>query len=156
VKSIPTKGVYTLLLDIREDMCVEVGSLGNICLSKGLYGYVGSAKGFGGIKARIKHHLAKDKKRLWWHIDYLTSRREVIVKYVAYAETLAIDEEYVARGFSRSSCWSIAVPKFGSTDKKSSSHLFKCVCNIDSCMEDLRNIFISLGLEPHIMGAGGL
>lgn len=155
MKPIPTKGVYVLVLEINEDICVDVGSLGHVCFEEGVYGYIGSAKGFGGIEARIKHHIAKDKKRLWWHIDYLTSRRDVIVKYVVYVENLAIDEEDVVRGFSSSSCWSIAIPRFGSTDKKSSSHFFECVCGIDSCVEDLKNVFISLGLEPHIMDVSG-
>lgn len=151
VRLVPTKGVYVMLLEIKEDICMNIGSLGYICLLKGVYGYVGSAKGFGGIEARIKHHLVKDKKRPWWHIDYLTLRREVIVKHVMYAEALDTDEEDIANGFSRSSCWSIAIPRFGSTDKKSSSHLFKCICDISFCIEDLKNIFLVLGLKPNIM-----
>ncbi|MEM3980939.1 MAG: GIY-YIG nuclease family protein [Ignisphaera sp.] len=152
----PTKGIYTLILEIEEDICTNIGSLGRICLLKGVYGYVGSAKGLGGIEARVKHHLIKDKKKHWWHIDYLTSRKEVAIKCVVYAKTLDIGEEDIVGYFSRSSCWSIAVPRFGSTDKNSSSHLFKCNCNISSCIEDLENIFMLLGLEPNIMDISGV
>ncbi len=51
----------------------------SICMREGLYLYVGSAKR--GLEKRIGRHLRKRKKR-FWHIDYITGRRDVTVRGV--------------------------------------------------------------------------
>ena len=45
----------------------------SICMEKGLYLYVGSAKK--GLEQRLARHMKKRKNR-FWHIDYITSRRD--------------------------------------------------------------------------------
>ena len=61
---------YVLGLWIDRDVEVNVGRLGDIAFRRGYYAYVGSAlKGF---KARIDRHIRR-RKKLFWHIDYLTT-----------------------------------------------------------------------------------
>jgi len=144
-------GVYTLLLNVSMDLCTIVGSLGYICIDSGMYSYIGSARGFGGIEARVKRHIDKDEKRLWWHIDYITSLKAVKIVGIVYAETVRDLEYMLANFLERSSCWSIAVPRFGSTDKRSSTHLFRCLCSFSKCLDELTEMYISIGLRPCVL-----
>ena len=70
----PTSGgAYVLESRVREELSVQVGRLGEITFEPGRYLYVGSAYGPGGIAARVKRHLKAKKRRLHWHIDYLSA-----------------------------------------------------------------------------------
>ena len=65
---------YLLLLKAPKPLRVRVGSLGLLSLPAGYYVYVGSARGPGGVKARVRRHwrLARAQAgRVRWHIDYL-------------------------------------------------------------------------------------
>jgi len=64
------KGTYLLLIRLDADAQFQVGRLGEVCLQAGWYGYTGSARGPGGLKARLARHQRATKKR-HWHIDYL-------------------------------------------------------------------------------------
>lgn len=148
---IPTLGVYILVIELLEDVCLNVGLLGHVCLFKGLYGYVGSAKGFGGIEARVRYHMSKTKKKLWWHIDYITTLSKSNIRYVVYAETLNIGEEDVVNVILESNCWATAIQGFGSTDRRSVTHLFRCSCEPHVCIEELSSILAKLGLKPKVI-----
>jgi Uri superfamily endonuclease len=66
-------GIYSLLLELKEDMCITVGALGDIKFPAGYYSYTGSARGSGGF-GRIRRHLdvaAGRNPTRRWHIDYL-------------------------------------------------------------------------------------
>ena len=66
-------GIYSLLLELKEDMCITVGALGVIKFPAGYYSYTGSARGGGGF-SRIMRHLdvaAGLNPTRRWHIDYL-------------------------------------------------------------------------------------
>ncbi len=130
------KGVYILILRVEELLNLSIGSLGSVTVKPGLYAYVGSARSFGGLRSRIKHHLMKGKKRLWWHIDYLTSHSNVKILCIIYGLTRLDLEECLAEALSKSSCWRYAIPGFGSSDKRSYSHLFSCVCSTSQCLDD--------------------
>ncbi len=64
------RGAYVLLL-ISPGISLRVGGLGEVVLPAGILAYVGSARGPGGLGARIGRHFTKGKV-LRWHIDYLT------------------------------------------------------------------------------------
>lgn len=64
------KGLYVLVFDLVEDVCVEVGALGEFELAAGVYTYVGSAKQY--LRQRVERHMRPDKPTRW-HIDYLTT-----------------------------------------------------------------------------------
>ncbi|RZN37739.1 MAG: GIY-YIG nuclease family protein [Methanosarcinales archaeon] len=68
-----TKGIYTLILQLHDDVTREVGRLGVLHLKRGFYAYTGSARGTGGFK-RINRHinvLSGKNTTQHWHIDYL-------------------------------------------------------------------------------------
>ena len=68
--------VLALRLDAPHTLCI--GRLGEIDLPAGWYLYAGSARGPGGLSARLARHRRKagPDKHLHWHIDYL--REEAI------------------------------------------------------------------------------
>lgn len=69
------KGAYILLLR-SSGVSLRVGALGIVELPEGVLAYVGSARGPGGLGARVKRHFRKGKV-LRWHIDYLTEELDV-------------------------------------------------------------------------------
>ena len=148
------RGVYILVFRVSKDLTVAVGSLGDIHLLKGLYSYIGSARGPGGIGARISHHIRKGKRRPWWHIDYITTLPEVLPIYVVYAETREDVEPLLAQQMGSAPCWRGAVEGFGSTDRGSRTHLFYCICCEEMCISSIATVFKALGLEPRIEGLG--
>jgi len=80
---IPTSpGVYALLLVLREATTLKVDRLGEAHFPAGDYVYLGSARGPGGLRARLGRHLRSGKSRRGtsrphWHIDYLRRRVDV-------------------------------------------------------------------------------
>jgi len=72
-----TAGAYVLLvrLDRTLDLHVSISIAGT--LKPGRYLYCGSAKGPGGLKARLTRHFRKGKKPRW-HIDRVTESSTVI------------------------------------------------------------------------------
>ena len=63
-------GVYVLWLRLRGDRTLVVGRLGRVRFPEAVYAYVGSARGPGGLEARLARHHAS-RKPMRWHIDYL-------------------------------------------------------------------------------------
>ena len=63
-------GTYMLLFYLPARQRVAVGRLGTHLFLRGWYIYVGSARGPGGVAARVGHHL-RCQKRPRWHLDYL-------------------------------------------------------------------------------------
>ena len=50
-------GTYALVLSARAGGIIRIGRLGELRLQSGIYVYVGSALGPGGVRARLMHHL---------------------------------------------------------------------------------------------------
>ena len=107
-------GTYALVFHVREEQVIQVGRLGALRLTPGYYVYVGSARGPGGLAARVRRHLRTDK-RSHWHIDYLTARvppsRIVFSTHPEDGECLWVtrllgeDRTYVPiRGFGNGDC----------------------------------------------------
>jgi Uri superfamily endonuclease len=140
------KGIYVFIFRVLNDLNISIGSLGMVYIPQGLYGYIGSARGFGGVKARVLHHIKKNKKRLWWHIDYLTTMPDVAPLYIVFAETVKDIEYSLSQQMDLAYCWNRYIKGFGSSDKDSYTHLYLCKCNVDRCIIDIVNIFKSLGL----------
>ena len=55
------KGIYCLIINVKKNTDLKIGSLGDIEFKKGSYIYVGSAQN--GIENRVKRHFAKNKKK---------------------------------------------------------------------------------------------
>ena len=146
------RGIYTLILCLRESVSREVGRLGILHLKSGYYAYTGSARGSGGFK-RIDRHLnvlcGRNTTRKW-HIDHLlpiTSFR------CAVASSTDQDLECaVAKGIG---LLGEPVPGFGCTDCSCISHL-----HFSSEYEDLLDTVIQAhfdaGLSPERRGPSRL
>jgi len=118
----PVKGVYIILGYLTRDKIINIGCLGRKLFKRGLYLYVGSARGPGGLKARVGRHLAK-VKRVKWHIDYLTVDPDFKVLAVLYASSPSISERDIVETLIKGG-FSIAVKRFGSSDdRRVISHL---------------------------------
>ncbi len=110
-------GAYLLVITMAEETPVTVGKLGRIVFEKGFYVYCGSAKR--NLSQRVKRHLGK-RKRMHWHIDYLTSAAEKIRPFPVFTGkniecTMADDIRNIG---------GIPVPGFGASDCTCRSHLF--------------------------------
>lgn len=89
----------------------------SIFMEEGVYLYVGSAKR--GLEKRISRHLTKRKKR-FWHIDYITARRDVAAQAV-FLSSLA--ECKTLRALS--SLGTLVGNKLGSSDCACPSHVVR-------------------------------
>jgi Uri superfamily endonuclease len=63
-------GTYVLVLVVEDEQQVRVGRLGEFRIPPGWLAYVGSARGPGGLAARLARHLRHPKPPVW-HIDFL-------------------------------------------------------------------------------------
>jgi len=115
-------GIYALILELSESRKLEIGRLGAFNFPAGFYVYLGSARGPGGLRGRLRRHLRGDGK-CHWHIDYLAALA-VVRGYVVLV--LGMEEA----GSKPTECaWSqalfatptaaIPAPRFGASDCKS-------------------------------------
>ncbi|HNP87319.1 MAG TPA: GIY-YIG nuclease family protein [Kouleothrix sp.] len=118
------KGVYLLILSLRTELAdLTIGRLGRFRFAPGYYLYVGSARGPGGIAARLAHHERSSQARPHWHIDYLRV-------HAALTETWGIAtndaelERCWARELAGTPGLNIPAPGFGASDSNAPSHLF--------------------------------
>ena len=66
-------GTYVLALWLDASHTISIGRLGRFVFPSGWYLYVGSARGPGGVGARLRRHWRRGAsgKRMHWHVDYL-------------------------------------------------------------------------------------
>ncbi|WP_135074730.1 GIY-YIG nuclease family protein [Terasakiella sp. SH-1] len=107
----PEKGAYILQIHVDKAFEAPIARLKNPLIRPGRYLYCGSAKGPGGIRARVKRHVKRDKKA-HWHVDRLT---------IAFGvEALSIFENTsecdLVSAVLEHSFASQPYPKFGSSD----------------------------------------
>ena len=114
-------GTYALLLSTASDAEIRVGRHGDMRLQSGLYIYVGSAFGPGGVRARVSHHL-RDSPRPHWHIDYL--RPHATIEEVWLCHGRKRREHSWARFLSSMPGVSVPMLGFGSSDCGCGAHLF--------------------------------
>ena len=100
---------------LERRVTLQVGKLGEVSLGPGRIRYYGSARGPGGVRARVVRHLRPAGRRAHWHVDALTSRVEVTRVMVA-VET---EECALVRRDPEAGRWPFAVRRIGSTDCRS-------------------------------------
>lgn len=126
------KGIYLLVIDLDSDQKIEVGALGEIDFTRGIYIYVGSAQN--GVEARVSRHLRDDKKK-HWHIDHLLDHAEVT-------------RVYCLEGSKRDECATAGyvnyiatpIPEFGASDCSCDSHLFRYEGKRKYLLEGIENL----------------
>ncbi len=115
------KGIYVLILRMKDNKDIRIGKLGKLHFRRGYYGYVGSAQGIGGEKRITRHFNVARGKNITrkWHIDYLLPHSEVIC--AVFSPTDDALECVVARLLGE---YSEAMQGFGCSDCTCESHLF--------------------------------
>lgn len=109
-------GAYALALALPQPVVLARGRLAGL-VPAGLYVYAGSARGPGGIAARVRRHIRRDK-RIHWHIDALTATAQIAAVAVPDGAECAIVARLLAAGFHP------AIAGFGSSDCRTCpSHL---------------------------------
>lgn len=117
----PSKGgLYVLLCELDDTFTLDIGRLGRFSFAPGSYAYVGSARGPGGLAARLNRHLRPPKqKQPHWHIDYLLAH--ALVQGVTWSvETPASECEWSDALASRGVRWP---RRFGASDCRCEGHL---------------------------------
>lgn len=117
------RGSYLLGVDCEQATKIEVGALGTLSFEAGVYAYVGSAFGPGGLSRVDRHRriAVGDHDVRHWHIDYLLG---------ADATTLVTVETFVdldvecALSTALSETGSRCVDSFGASDCDCVSHLW--------------------------------
>jgi len=126
IQAFPTNGIYTLIIFLSREICVNVGKLGQQKFPKGYYTYTGSAlgKGSSSLRHRISRHLQKEKRN-FWHIDFLLANENATVKAVVAAETNEKLECNLNRYIKGKGGAKILVKRFGASDCRENceSHL---------------------------------
>jgi len=133
-EALPGKGVYTLVIFLKKKLTIDVGKLGTFSFPSGYYLYTGSALGPSpnSLHRRIYRHLLKSKNRRW-HIDYLTSNENVLIKAVVAAETSGRFECIINQMLREKMNGEILVDGFGASDcnQKCRSHLLYLGMKVD-------------------------
>lgn len=116
-------GIYAIELLLDRPRNITIGKLGTFNFPAGIYIYSGSAKGPGGLSARLNRHIRLDSKQCHWHIDYL--RQFAKIKAVGY--TLSTPGDPFVESQECRWCQSVLalpgaevpVTRFGSSDCRS-------------------------------------
>ena len=116
----PLIGAYVLVIDTGYTITLKIRGRAHR-LSPGRYLYCDSARGPGGIRARVGRHLKKEKS-LRWHVDQLTAKGEISNVIVAPDSTeCALYEQLSAIPGGV-----IPIPGFGSSDcRRCPAHLLR-------------------------------
>ena len=116
----PLPGSYVLILHLPQDRVIPVGRLGHIPFPAGYYLYMGSARGPGGLRARIARHLRR-QKRLHWHVDYLLHWTRPVE--IWYSHSVAPLECHWREVLMEAAGLETAATGFGSSDCPCHTHL---------------------------------
>ena len=122
IEAIPdAKGAYVLLIRLERSADIKLRKRDSIRLQPGRFVYAGSAKGSGGLRARLRRHFRKEKTP-HWHIDQLTIRAEEI----ASLPVSGGDECELVGRLLRCPAFAVAISNFGNTDCKTcETHLLR-------------------------------
>ena len=143
-------GTYLLVADCPAPIKIPIGRLGPVEFDSGVYAYVGSAHGPGGLAARLGRHIAGSKRK-HWHIDYLLAHTTIIgTLFRVGAERHECSwADWAQKNFGGS------IAGFGSSDCACKSHLF-FVATIQRLEEILDAAGCELKAETHLEGVHGL
>jgi Uri superfamily endonuclease len=111
-------GAYVLVIEMARPLTIALPRKPAMTLGTGRYLYCGSARGPGGLSARLRRHMRRGKS-VRWHVDRLTEVGDVIGAWALPGG----DECELAAALS-----SLPAPiaGFGSTDcARCRSHLFE-------------------------------
>ncbi|MBT3764550.1 MAG: GIY-YIG nuclease family protein [Rhodospirillaceae bacterium] len=109
IPSLP--GAYLLAVFLANPFDLSVSTLPATTLPRGWYIYAGSARGPGGLKARVGRHLRRGKSPRW-HIDPLTeAATEMFASLYVEGRECGLMTKVI-----KSQRFQVPVPGFGSSD----------------------------------------
>ncbi len=145
-----TRGIYVLLIVVEEDITVRIGAFETLEIPRGIYTYLGSAKGPGGLQARLARHLSKNK-RLKWHIDYILAAQPTRIDTIVFAHE-NYRRECILTPHLEKSGFTHLKRGLGSSDCKScTSHFLKCPYSMPACRKAVVSAFKEVMLKPVII-----
>ena len=100
---------------------LAIGKLGEYALQPGYYLYAGSA--LGGLESRLARHCRPDK-RLYWHIDYLTTELQIREAWIVLRKERL--ECVCAQALRSLPDAEVPIAGFGSSDCRCATHLVYC------------------------------
>jgi sugar fermentation stimulation protein A len=116
-KEVDDRGSYILILRLHAGITLNIGKLGRVKFKAGYYLYVGSS--LKNLTQRLERHC-RERKKLFWHIDYLRAHAEVhLALPIRASDPLECE---LADALRKISDWEIA--GFGCSDCSCGSHLF--------------------------------
>jgi Uri superfamily endonuclease len=122
VELLPSRpGTYVLALSMQHKKTIQIGKLGRIHFCSGVYAYVGSALGPGGLAARLKRHLRRSSSS-HWHIDYLLEYTRVEIIWMSTGRQRR--EHQWATALEDLGVSATPIQGFGCSDCRCYSHLF--------------------------------
>ena len=110
-------GIYIAIFYLPVDKTIQIGRLGKFHFHKGIYFYVGSAQR--NLSARLERH-SKKKKPLHWHIDYLSTRADMLGAIMIPGQRK--HECEIAKELDK--MFELIVHNFGASDCRCDGHLF--------------------------------
>jgi sugar fermentation stimulation protein A len=115
-KEVEDRGSYILILRLPAGRTLNIGKIGQVKFKAGYYLYAGSA--MKNLTQRLERHK-RERKKLFWHIDYLRAHAEVhLALPIRTSDPL---ECKLADALKKISDWE--VPSFGCSDCSCGSHL---------------------------------
>jgi histidyl-tRNA synthetase len=126
-------GAYALWIRLAAPLPVEAGG-GAALLAAGDYLYCGSARGPGGLRARLARHMLRRDKRPHWHVDQLTGAGKLLGAWIEIGGSECALNEALAD-------LPVPLPGFGSSDcKRCVAHLrfFPAFARLPSQWENAR------------------
>jgi Uri superfamily endonuclease len=123
ILAVPLRGTYCLCIRNNQDQTIKIGALNDIMFKKGKYVYIGSA--LNSLIPRLERHLKISRGEhniTHWHIDYFLKEGTVEIDSIYTITTNEHLECIIADQLSRQA---EIIPRFGCSDCKCSSHLFK-------------------------------
>ena len=120
------KGSYILTTELKKNLRIKVGKLGEVDFQKGYYCYVGSALGrIVNLENRIGRHKRLNKEKagkLHWHIDYFLVNPSVRIVRVDEIKSEKRLECKISRMFEELA--ENSVHGFGCSDCNCKSHFY--------------------------------
>ena len=145
----PEKGTYLLFLINTSNIEISIGALGLVAFLEGVYVYVGSALGLGGIERRVRRHLSLTKKT-FWHIDYFSKQAGVSI--IAITEIIS-NQKLECEISNKLSQHSLSrTRKFGASDCSCEGHLlFFGKILIEELWKKIRNSIFPYSMNFHLV-----
>jgi len=132
----PWKGSYLIVCQLPAARTTGIGKLGDLSFEEGIYTYVGSA--MGGLGARLKRHLRKQKRKRW-HIDYFLEIAQIVDLVPIESPTRCeCDIATNLAGHFR------PIHGFGSSDCRCTGHLFFVGSDKTSLDNIVRRLYIEI------------